>query len=88
MRRDRQNHDALSPDARCAAIWTERGIFSRPDLKFRGQVLIFAEFQHFCKDIGLNGGAVEQFLGQRRASGRPIMRGVADNMEGTLAATP
>jgi hypothetical protein len=30
MRRDRQNHDALSPDARSAAIWTERGIFIDP----------------------------------------------------------
>jgi hypothetical protein len=30
MRRDRQNHDALSGDARSTAIWTERGIFIDP----------------------------------------------------------
>jgi hypothetical protein len=30
MCRDQQNHDALSPDARSAAIWTERGIFIDP----------------------------------------------------------
>ena len=88
MRRGRQNSDELSSDARSAAIWTERGIFSRPDLKFREQALIFAELPHFCKDIGLNNGAVEQFLGQRKASGRSIMQGVPDNMEGALVDTP
>jgi hypothetical protein len=30
MRRDRQKPDALSPDARSAAIRTERGIFIDP----------------------------------------------------------
>ena len=88
MRRERQNYDELSPDARSVAIWTRRGSFWRSDLKLRRHVLIFAGLSHFCKDIGLDSGAFEQNLSQRRASGRPIMQGVPDNLEGTLVATP
>jgi hypothetical protein len=62
MRRDRLNSDELSPDARCIAIWTEGGIFSRPGRKLGIEAFIFAEFQRFCGDIGSHRGVFEQNL--------------------------